>query len=339
VQVAPTQLALALENEHRVPHPPQLLASVCVLTSQPLGPRVSQSAKPDEHTPTAHVPERHTGVAFGRLQAVPHAPQLRGLVARSTQPPGHVVMEQTVEHIPPEHAIEPEHVRPQTPQLVTVFSGASQPLLVSPSQFAKPELHAMVHEPPEHTAVPLVELQTRPQVPQLLVVVVETSQPLVMLSSQSEKPALHVSTQVPVVHTPVALAPAQARPHAPQLVSVLVGVSQPLLARMSQSAKPGLQVIEHVATPAEFIVHEGTPFVESHSIPHAPQCWGDVPVLTQPPAQSVCPMGHAMSSGITSVAIMSAPASVTSTPPSVEPVSEATISGGGGNSLVGTTSP
>ena len=65
--------------------------------------------------PFLHIPRLHTWVA---AQAVPHAPQLPGLLARlthwpeqSTVPVGHL-------QAPPEQNVPPEHARPQPPQLL-----------------------------------------------------------------------------------------------------------------------------------------------------------------------------------------------------------------------------
>jgi hypothetical protein len=58
------------------PQRPQFAASELRFTSQPFAALPSQFANPGRHAPIAHVPPAHIGAAFGKLQAIPHAPQL-----------------------------------------------------------------------------------------------------------------------------------------------------------------------------------------------------------------------------------------------------------------------
>ena len=75
---------------------------------------------------------------------------------------------------------------PQAPQLNTVLSAVSQPVLVRPSQLPKPALHEpMAQAPPVHEGVALAGAQALPQAPQLDTLVLRfTSQPLVGAPSQ-----------------------------------------------------------------------------------------------------------------------------------------------------------
>src|SRR4051812_28894043 len=58
------------------PQRPQFAGSELRFTSQPFDPSPSQPAKPGRHAPSAHAPPEHIGAAFGKLHAMPHAPQL-----------------------------------------------------------------------------------------------------------------------------------------------------------------------------------------------------------------------------------------------------------------------
>ena len=69
-----------------------------------------------------------------------------------------------------------------------------------------------------------------------------------------------------------------------------MSTSHPLAASRSQSAKP----VEHVPTAQRPDTHATVAFAsDAHAIPHAPQWASSVAVVTQRPAQSVCPIGHA----------------------------------------------
>jgi hypothetical protein len=60
---------------HARPHAPQWLASVAVLTSQPLAALPSQLAKEPLQPTTAHCPPAHMAVALARLHGLLHDPQ------------------------------------------------------------------------------------------------------------------------------------------------------------------------------------------------------------------------------------------------------------------------
>jgi hypothetical protein len=109
------------------------------------------------------------GVPWLLLHAVPHPPQLDGLLLVSVSQPSRVT-----------------------------FSFALQSLY--------PRSHAIVQAASTQVAVPWVMLQAALHAPQCAAVVVRfTSQPLVaMFPSQSAKPALHTYWQLPSEH-PVAV--------------------------------------------------------------------------------------------------------------------------------------
>jgi hypothetical protein len=136
------------------------------------------------------------------------------------------------------------HATPQPPQSVIVVVDRSQPFDASPSQFAKPALHApSVHEPVLQLSPAFGRSQPTPHAPQSLVVLIARSQPLTALPSQFAKCASHApSVHVPVMHDSPAFARSHATPQPPQSVSVWIDRSQPLALLPSQLAKPGSQV-------------------------------------------------------------------------------------------------
>ncbi len=113
----------------RLLHVPQLPTSVRRSVSQPLAALPSQLPKPALQVPSAHTPPAHVAVALGKLQRLPHAPQL----------------------------------------FVSVRTLASHPLVTFESQLAKPVLHeAMPQVAPAQRGVPLVVVQVVPQAPQFV---------------------------------------------------------------------------------------------------------------------------------------------------------------------------
>jgi hypothetical protein len=164
---------------HTVPQAPQWETLVPVLVSQPLAALPSQSPKPAAHIATAHWPIVQAAVALARSHRVEHEPQ----------------------------------------RLLSVLRLASQPLLGSLSQSAKPAAQVYVHAPALHPAVALGRAaQAMPQPPQWATVVcVLTSQPLPGVLSQSAKGAVHMPTaHTPLRHAAWALATSQRLPQAPQ---------------------------------------------------------------------------------------------------------------------------
>jgi hypothetical protein len=81
-EAAPWMLA------HMVPHEPQLDVLVWVLASQPLAAIPSQFWKVPVHAPIWQTPgATHEGAALGKLQVLPHVPQLRTSFVLSTSQP------------------------------------------------------------------------------------------------------------------------------------------------------------------------------------------------------------------------------------------------------------
>ena len=110
-----------------MPQPPQCAVVLRVSTSQPSAALPLQSAKPVLQLATRHTPASHAATPLGASQRVP-----------------------------------------QLPQRVTVVRvSVSQPLVASPSQSAKPVLHAYAQRAASHDAVALARgAQAIPQPPQ-----------------------------------------------------------------------------------------------------------------------------------------------------------------------------
>ncbi len=203
----PTPLAIA---PHARPHPPQFVALLVVLVSQPVARSPSQSSKPALQT-VPHTAAVQTPAALvAPVQTIPQRPQFALLVLRlASQPlarfpsqspkPGlHARMQRDPAHngvalAPPAHTV------PQDPQFVALLevskhevpqrtSGAVQPLT------QRPPLASHVGVMPEHVT---------PQAPQLAAVSSAVSQPFAVKRSQSPKPARHMNEHRPVAHRPV----------------------------------------------------------------------------------------------------------------------------------------
>jgi hypothetical protein len=95
-------------------------------------------------------------LTFGSAQAVVQLPQWFSSVASLTQLPEQLVVvpPHVVPHLPAEQTWPPPHALPQAPQLaLSEAMLVSQPLVGTPSQSAKPALHAPgAHVPDEHVA-------------------------------------------------------------------------------------------------------------------------------------------------------------------------------------------
>ncbi len=168
-----------------MPQPPQCAVVLRVSTSQPSAALPLQSAKPVLQLATrAHARLAHAATPLGASQRVP-----------------------------------------QLPQRVTVVRvSVSHPLVASPSQSAKPVLHAYAQRAASHDAVALARgAQAIPQPPQWATVTrVSTSQPLVGSRSQSPTPSLHeLTTQRPLLQPAEAPASEQRIPQAPQFALLL----------------------------------------------------------------------------------------------------------------------
>jgi hypothetical protein len=143
------------------------------------------------------VPDEQEEEAFALEQVIPHPPQFAAVVSGASQPLAEFPSQspKPVEQLetpqaggaPVQFGVpdEVEHTLPHAPQLVTLVSDVSQPLLGLPSQSAKPVLQAGTHAPFGQVSVPLAFVQVLPQPPQLLTALVEVSHPLVGSPSQS----------------------------------------------------------------------------------------------------------------------------------------------------------
>jgi hypothetical protein len=263
-----------------VPHAPQFLGSVLVLTSQPSAGLPLQFAKPllqmSWQIPLVHDAE----AALLEPQTFPHAPQLLTLVLMLVSQPSAGLFVQCANpllqanwQIPLVHvgvALFAEHLSPHPPQLLTfVLMLVSQPLAGLPSQFAKPALQTSWQTPLVHVGVALLEEQTCPHPPQLLtLVLVLVSQPSAGLFVQCAKPLLQVNWQIPLVHnTEAALLEEHVRPQPPQLLTLVpMLVSQPSFGSLLQSANPGLHTSPQIP-----LVHVGVALFEEQTCPHVPQ--------------------------------------------------------------------
>ncbi len=218
----------------RLPQRPQCRVFWFVLISQPLVALASQLAKPALQAPSAQALDAHVAVALANAHTRPQAPQLAVIARRSI----------------------------------------SHPLAGSPSQSAKPVVHAASAQVPlRQAAVALANVQALPHAPQWATVVVRlTSQPLVAFMSQLPNPRLHAREQAPAtqVFVPFERA-AQAALHAPQLV-LLVWRS---MHAVPQMASGGVQRSRHV--PLKHVA------LALHARPHAPQLLRSLLRLTSQP--------------------------------------------------------
>jgi hypothetical protein len=170
---------------------------------------------------------------------------------------------------------------PHAAQFDVVPSWTSQPLLVLPSQFAKPAPHdPNVQVPVAHDAVALANEQATLQLPQSVSVVMLRSQPLSGLPSQLLKPALHVGEQAYAPAVPLQLVvpfcAVQTWPQALQLVTVLSCVSH--VPFESQSSKPALQVVARQVP----VLHDSLEPAMSQAVLQVPQLVRLVRLVSQP---------------------------------------------------------
>jgi hypothetical protein len=285
-----THIPTAFGGLHAMPQPPQFAVDVCVLISQPFDDTPSQLPQPALQDVTTQLPVEQLSFAFGRLHAVPQAPQLVSEVSAVSQPlpdmPSQLpypLSQAPSVHVPLAQlsdALVKLHVEPHAPQFISVSSGVSQPFAASPSQLPQPALHAViVHVPLAHDSEAFGRLHGVPQPPQFMRVVIGVSQPSALAMLQSANPGLQPeSWQVPVAQLSPAPGRSQIMPHAPQFVSVLSGVSQPLDAVMSQLPNPEL----HVPRTHEPVEHDSVAFGRSHVVPHELQSASVLSIVSQP---------------------------------------------------------
>lgn len=170
-QVLPEQTSL---ERQAMPQPPQLFASVAVLTQPTAGQQVD-------------VAPTHTSPAPTLPESAPQVHRLAGQVSPAPQ------------------------VAPHAPQFVVDVKLVSQPLPSLPSQLPRPELHDWIRQLiVAQVAVAFDRAHDIPHPPQFVRVRRSVSHPLPVDASQLSKPALHEAmAQAPPMHTPVAWAGAQ----------------------------------------------------------------------------------------------------------------------------------
>jgi hypothetical protein len=142
-QAPVAQLAAAFAREHAVPQLAQF-ASVVSAVSQPLAASASQLPKLALHVPMVQVPVEQLAAALARAHTVPQLAQFASVVSATSQPFESVPSQFPKPALHAEIAQEPvEHVgvallraqaAPHALQFVSEVSGASQPLLATPSQ-------------------------------------------------------------------------------------------------------------------------------------------------------------------------------------------------------------
>jgi hypothetical protein len=237
----------------------------------------SQLPKPRAQV-MAQVPELQLAVPFVVGQRLPHVPHwlastfrfvsqpFARLPSQFPNPEMHAMLQ-----TPPLQLGVPFtalQTLPQVPQFATepaVFT--SQPLVGSPSQFARPALQVMpLHTPPVQAGVPPWLEHTLPQPPQFCVVARLASQPVSGLPSQSPQPALHTMPQRPLTQVGAPFVALHTRPHAAHEVGLARFDSHPFSVLPSQLAKPALHAIwQAPATQA------AVPFSVLHTRPQVPQ--------------------------------------------------------------------
>jgi hypothetical protein len=161
VQRPATQLAAALANWQLLPHTPQLVTLVEVLTSQPLTALPSQLPKPELQAARVHAPAAQPATALVRVHTVPQALQWLASFWRSRQTPEQLVVGDAHDavHMPPEHTVPAPQTLPQAPQLALSVWSARQVPVHAVWPVGQAQLPAAQAVPP---------VQVRAQAPQLV---------------------------------------------------------------------------------------------------------------------------------------------------------------------------
>ena len=199
---------------------PQLLQLVVVPSwvSQPLAAIPSQLPQFALQLATAHLPAPQAALALARAHGFLQKPQCAADVSvLVSQSPGLVsqsaigAVHDDTTHLPAWQTCPVVHLVPHLPQLFgSVWALDSQPVSGSPSQSAKPPVHAVNLQPSvSQLAVALGRVQVAPQFPQLVAVLSGVSQPLLGMPSQLAKPELHSSIWQPWSQVGFAFARAQ----------------------------------------------------------------------------------------------------------------------------------
>jgi len=224
-QTPVVHVAVAWARVHATPHEPQFV-SVFVAVSHPSAEVALQSANRALQLPMAHVPVAQLGVAFGRVQATPHAPQSVSVLVAVSQPSDAVESQSpqpesqlAMLHVPPVHAgrpcaaVQARMHEPQNRGLVAVSvqtepqrSGAvgGQSL----THIASPAMTEQSESAP---------VQLAPHAPHASEVEREVSHPLGADPSQSPNPELQrLTVHAPAAHPAVAFARSHRLLHEPQ---------------------------------------------------------------------------------------------------------------------------
>ncbi len=159
----------------------------------------------------------------------------------------------------------------------------SQPFAASPSQSAKGAVQeATAQLELAQVAVALGVLQSLPQLPQLFAsLAVFTHAP----PGHKMEPAGQPETQAYVVPDTEQMGVPPLHPseaHPPQCALEERSVSQPFAAIPSQSAKPGL----HDAIAQADLAQVAVAFARAQTMPHPPQFFGSLAVLTSQPVDA-----------------------------------------------------
>ena len=165
MQAPVLQPAVPLFELHTVAQAPQCAGSVCSEASQPSLTRLLQFAQPDEHAVMAQALPEHDVVAWFVLQARAQPPQFKALVpVLVSQPLLRLVSQSPIGAVQamPQLPLLHDGLPPLTLQTLThvpqwvssFFRSASQPLLTTPSQLAKPAEQVMPQAPAAQLAVP-----------------------------------------------------------------------------------------------------------------------------------------------------------------------------------------
>ena len=247
MQAPVVQPGVPLFELHAVAHVPQCVGSVCSEPSQPSLTRPLQFPQPAAQAVMEQALPEHDDVAWFVLQASAQPPQFKALVPVLVSQPLTKLLSQSpigavqaMPQVPLLHdGLPPLALQTLThvPQWVSsFFRSASQPLLTTPSQLAKPAKQLMPQAPPAQLAVPWVVLHTVEQVLQWSGSVPRfVSQPLDAKPSQFPKPAAQVMPQELPEQVGVPLVELQATPQPPQFgAEEVVLVSQPLTTLPSQ---------------------------------------------------------------------------------------------------------
>jgi hypothetical protein len=184
----------------------------------------------------------------------------------------HPELQEEIRQLPPEQvseALSREQEDPQEPQLDSVSSEVSHPLLSTESQFSHSELQeAMRQLPPEQVAVAWAREQVRLQALQCWSVSRDCSQPLGSFPSQLSQWVLQLwIRQPPVAQVGVAWARWQVTPHCPQSFSVFSGVSQPFASLPSQVPQRESQV----SMRQEQVAQVAVAWAREQAVPQVPQ--------------------------------------------------------------------